>query len=101
MPVKITLYKYLGKWGPFRIKEACEECDIASGILKDMMKNEFKGRAVTYEEKPWLNNWIYCLLRGAWHAPIVMVNGRRFHQFSEKDPIFNREKLKEHVLMKL
>ncbi len=101
MVVKITQYKWAGKWGPFKIKTPCEECDLTTSILKDMMDVEFKGKNVTFEIKPWLDNWIYCLTKVAWHAPIIMVDGKKFHQYSHKDPIFNREKLTKIVLNKL
>lgn len=101
MTVKITQYKWLGKWGPFRIKTPSEECDLTTGILKDMMNREFNGKNIVFEKKPWLDNWIYCLLRGAWHAPIIMVDGKKFHQYSRKHPIFDRKKLTELVSKKL
>ncbi len=98
MPVKITQYKYEGRWGPFKIDEPCRECDVTTGVLKDMMKKELKGLDVVLEIKPWLDNWIYCLSRGAWHAPIIMVDNNKFYQYSEKEPLFNREKLKEAII---
>jgi predicted methyltransferase len=62
-----------------------------------MMENELKGKNVELEVKPWLDNLFYCLVRGAWHAPIIMINGKKFYQFSEKDPLFDRDKLVEQV----
>ncbi len=97
MTVKITQYKWEGNWGPFKITSNCSECDLTIQMLNYLMDTEFKDKDVKFELKPWLNNWIYCLLRGTWHAPIIMVNNKKFHQFSEKDPIFNKEKLVEHV----
>jgi hypothetical protein len=101
MTVKITQFKWAGKWGPFKRDGVCAECDLTTGILKDMMKNEFKNQDVEFLIKPWLDNWIFCLLRGAWHAPIIMVDGKKFYQFSEKKPFFDRKKLEQVVLNKL
>lgn len=101
MTVKIVEYEWAGKKGPFRIKTHCQECDITKAIIKDMLKNEFKGKDVTFEVKPWLDNFFYCLFRLSWHPPIIMVNGRKFHQFSHHDPLFDRKKLAELVLSKL
>jgi predicted methyltransferase len=96
-PIVITQFKWSGKLGPFRIKSSCGQCDLTTTILKSMMEREFKGKNVNLEIKPWLDNLFYCLFRGAWHAPIVMVNGRKFHQYSRNDPMFDRRKLAEAV----
>ena len=65
------------------------------------MADEVKGKNVVFEVKPWLDNLFYCLARGAWHAPIIMVNGKKFYQYSENEPLFDREKLVEMVLKEL
>ena len=96
--VAVTQFKWAGRLGPIRIKTNCEQCDLTTTILQDMMENEFKERNVAFEVKPWLDNIFYCLARGAWHAPIIMVNGKKFYQFSEAEPLFDREKLAERVL---
>ena len=93
----ITQFKWAGKFGPFRIKTDCDQCDLTTTILKDMMENEFAGEDIRFEVKPWLDNFFYCIIRGAWHAPIVMVNGRKFYQFSKKEPLFDREELVKFV----
>ena len=101
MTIKITQYKWAGRLWPFEIKTKCEDCDLTEAVLKNMLKDEFKGEDVKFEVKPWLDNFFYCLFRFAWHAPIIMVNDKKFYQFSEKEPLFDREKLKELVLSKL
>jgi hypothetical protein len=96
--VTVTQYKWAGKLGPFRISKNCDECDLTTSVLQDMTQNEFKARDVRFEVKPWLDNLFYCLARGCWHAPIIMVNGKKFYQYSEKEPLFDREKLAGRVL---
>ncbi len=96
--VTVTQFKWAGALGPFRIKTNCDECDLTTSVLQDMMENEFKDKKVTFEVKPWLDNLLYCLRRRAWHAPIIMVNGRKFYQYSKREPLFDREKLAERVL---
>jgi hypothetical protein len=98
MVVTITLYKWAGKKCGIKIKSECSECGVTKSMIESMLKKEFKGEDVEFEVKPWLDNLFYCLFRGCWHAPIVMVDGRKFHQFSEKKPFFDRAKLAEHVL---
>jgi predicted methyltransferase len=97
MVVEITQFKWAGKKWFFEIKSNCEECDLTTATLKDMMKKEFKGKNVKLDVKPWLDNFFYCLFRGTWHAPIIMINGKKFHQHSKKDPFFNRRKLEKSV----
>ncbi|MDY6861652.1 MAG: hypothetical protein SV062_01520 [Thermodesulfobacteriota bacterium] len=63
-----------------------------------MMENEFKNKNVTLEVKPWLDNFFYCIVRGDWHAPIIMVNGKKFYQYHEKEPFFDRKKLASFVM---
>lgn len=101
MTVKIIEYEWAGKKWFFKIKTHCKECDLTSAILKSMMQKEFKGKDVSFEVKPGLNNVFYCLFRGAWHPPIIMVDGRKFHQFSEKNPLLNRKELANYVLQRL
>jgi len=101
MTVNITQYKWAGKLGPFEIKTKCDECDITSSILEDMLEKDFKDKDVIIEIKPWLNNFFYCFIRLAWHAPLILVDGKKFHQFNTKNPIFDRKKLKELVYKKL
>ena len=101
MTIIITQYKWAGRLWPFKIKTGCEECDLTEASLKNMLKNEFKGKDVKFEVKSWLDNFFYCLFRFAWHAPIIMVNDKKFYQFSEKEHLFDREKLKELVLSRL
>ena len=72
-PVTVTQYKWAGKLGPLRIKTNCDECDLTTATLEDMMNNEFEGKNVTFEVKPWLDNLFYCLARACWHAPIIMM----------------------------
>ena len=100
-PVNITQFKWAGRFGPVRIKTQCDQCDFTTSILQDMMGNEFKGKPVRFEVKPWLDNLFYCLGRGTWHAPIIMVNGKKFYQFSEKEPLFDRDRLAEQVKKEL
>ena len=97
-PVIVTQFKWAGTFGPFHIKTSCDECELTTGILQDIMADELKNKNVAFEVKPWLDNLFYCLLRGTWHAPIIMVNGKKFYQYRENEPLFDRGKLVERVL---
>lgn len=92
-PIVITNFKWAGKLGPIEIKSPCNECDVTTSMLTKMIEENFKDKNVVLTVKPWLNNILYCLARGAWHAPIIIVHGKKFFQFSEKKPYFERNKL--------
>jgi len=79
-PVRITIYRWEGRWGPFRIQVPCGECALTGDIVQDTVEKELKGIPVVVESHPWLDHWWRPLLRGGWHAPIVLVDGRVISQ---------------------
>jgi len=93
MTVTITFYEWAGKKLFFKIKTVCQDCNLHKAIIESMMKKEFKGMDVRFEVKPWLDNFFTCLFHGAWHAPIIFVDGHKFYQFSHKKPMFDQKKL--------
>ena len=78
--VRISYYRWEGRFLFFRIKERCRECDMTYAVLQQLLADVFQDKPVSLDIKPWLDNWWKILWRGAWHAPIVMVNGRVFSQ---------------------
>lgn len=75
-PIKITLYKWAGSWGPFKVNIPCGECTLTKDILTDTFANELAEVPVELEVKDWLSHWWEPLKRGAWHAPILLVEGK-------------------------
>lgn len=75
-PIKITLYRWAGKWGPFKVNIPCGECALTSDVIKDTIETELAGVPVELETLDWLSNWWKPLFKGGWHAPIVMVEGK-------------------------
>ena len=75
-PVKVTLYRWAGAWGPFKVKIPCGECSLTSDVIKDTFEHELEGVPVQLDVREWLNEWWRPLAKGGWHAPIVMVEGR-------------------------
>jgi glutaredoxin len=73
--IKITVYRWGGEWGPFRVKIPCGECTLTQDIIQSTLDNELKPYDVEVETLDWLSHWWEPLLKGGWHAPIVMVNG--------------------------
>ncbi|HAT1722157.1 TPA: glutaredoxin [Legionella pneumophila] len=80
MSVKITLYRWEGQYGPFKIKVPCGECSLTKDIILDAIATDLKDIPVELDIHAWLNEWWKPLLKGAWHAPIVLVEGKVISQ---------------------
>jgi len=78
--VTITVFRWAGAWGPFQVKIPCGECALTLDIIQDTLANELAGIEVQLEIHDWLSEWWKPLLKGGWHAPIVMVNGKVISQ---------------------
>ena len=78
--VKITLFRWAGSWGPFKVNIPCGECAMTEDVIHDVLNNELAGVPVDLEIKDWLSFWWQPLVKGGWHAPIVMVENRVIFQ---------------------
>ncbi len=92
--VKVTVYRWAGEWGPFKITIPCGECSLTMDIVKDTLQNELSGIPCELEERKWLNEWWKPLLHGAIHAPIVLVENKVIGQGSA----LNRGILTEKII---
>ncbi len=80
-PVRLTLYKWAGQWGPFKVRIPCGECALTEDVIEDTLANELANAKVEFIVKEWLSNWWEPLFaNGGWHAPIVQVERRRISQ---------------------
>ncbi|AUI86222.1 glutaredoxin [Vibrio azureus] len=79
-PIKITLYRWAGSWGPFNVNIPCGECTLTKDILEDTFRTELAGIPIELEVKDWLSCWWEPLKLGAWHAPIVVVENKVISQ---------------------
>lgn len=73
--VSITVFRWAGAWGPFKVKVPCGECALTLDIIQDTLANELAGIGIELDIRDWLSEWWRPLIKGGWHAPIVMVNG--------------------------
>ncbi|NOQ49919.1 MAG: glutaredoxin [Nitrosomonadaceae bacterium] len=73
--VKITVFKWAGSWGPFKITIPCGECSLTRDVIQDTIQNELAGIPIDLDIRDWLSEWWKPLIKGGWHAPIVMVDG--------------------------
>lgn len=79
-PIKITIYRWAGRWGPFKVNIPCGECALTADIVRDVAETELAGIPVEIETLDWLSNWWKPVLKGGWHAPIVLVEGKIISQ---------------------
>lgn len=79
-PVNITVFRWAGAWGPFKVKIPCGECSLTRDIIQDCIDTDLAGIEVNLELRDWLSEWWKPLPRGGWHAPIVLVNGKLISQ---------------------
>ncbi len=78
--VKITVYRWAGAWGPFKVSIPCGECALSHDVILDTMEHELSGLEVELELKDWLSHWWKPILKGGWHAPIILVDGKVISQ---------------------
>jgi glutaredoxin len=74
--INITVYRWAGAWGPFKVTIPCGECSLTKDVILDTVENELDGVAVELDMRDWLTEWWRPLLKGGWHAPIVLVEGK-------------------------
>ncbi len=78
--VVLTLYRWAGSWGPFKVNIPCGECSLTVDVIEDTLATELQGIPVELEIREWLSEWWKPLPKGGWHAPIVMVDGKLVSQ---------------------
>lgn len=78
----IVIYRYTGRQWFFRVPSAwCRECDALVAVVEQAIRELGIERAVDLKIRPWwIFWWLPLLAHGAWHAPILVVNGRVFSQ---------------------
>ncbi len=75
-PINITVFRWAGAWGPFKVSIPCGECALTKDIIQDCIDTDLAGIQVELDMRDWLTEWWKPLPKGGWHAPIVLVNGK-------------------------
>lgn len=97
-PVQVTLYRWAGKWGPFKVKIPCGECALTKDVLLDTFETDLAGIPVELDVRDWLTEWYKPLPKGGWHAPIVLVEGKIISQgYALNRGILTEAIIKAHV----
>ncbi|MCY4313193.1 MAG: glutaredoxin, partial [Gammaproteobacteria bacterium] len=56
-PVNITVFRWAGAWGPFKVKIPCGECSLTKDIIQDCIDSDLQGLDVELELRDWLTEW--------------------------------------------
>jgi len=94
-PVKIVIYPFTGWHGLLYVPKAfCEECDLTTDLIKTTVEELGIKNKVKLVFRPWFLWWWIPIWKGAWHAPIVIINGSVLSQgiVPSKDKLIERLK---------
>ncbi len=74
----ITVYRITGRQLFFSVAGSiCEECDLTvSAVNRAVHELGADGIRIKVDVRPWLNNLIRALSKGAYHPPVVLVDGK-------------------------
>lgn len=78
----ITIYRFTGRQGFFSIpKKWCEECDLLISMVKQTVEELGIESKTKITVRPWFLWWWQPLFAHfAWHAPILVINGKLISQ---------------------
>lgn len=97
-PVRVTLYRWAGKWGPFKVKIPCGECALTKDVLLDTFETDLAGIPIELDVRDWLTEWYKPLPKGGWHAPIVLVEDKIISQgYALNRGVLTEAVIKEYV----
>ena len=48
-PITITVFRWAGAWGPFKVNIPCGECSLTRDIIHDCMETDLAGIDVTLD----------------------------------------------------
>jgi len=79
-PIRITVFRWAGAWGPFKVNIPCGECALTKDVIQDTIDTELAGVPVEVDLRDWLTEWWKPLAKGGWHAPIIIVEDKMISQ---------------------
>jgi hypothetical protein len=74
----VTVYYITGKQlGPLTVPgNWCAECDLTVRAVEAALLEVDPDCDLTFVAKPWMRHAIPALLKGGWHPPVVVVDGK-------------------------
>jgi len=82
MKEDVVVYYITGRQlGPLSVPPSwCEECDLTVRAVKSALRELDPDGILSVAVRPWLRHALAVLSKGAWHAPIVIIDGGIFSQ---------------------
>lgn len=79
-PITIKVFRWAGKFGPLKVSIPCGECMLTKNIIEDCLSHELRHIPAKVIYRDWLSEWYKPLLKGGWHAPIILVENKIISQ---------------------
>jgi hypothetical protein len=78
MAEDVTVYYITGKQlGPLSVPDSwCEECDLTVRAVQSSLREADPDGVLSFDAKPWMRHAVPALLKGGWHPPVVMIDGK-------------------------
>jgi hypothetical protein len=91
----IVVYYITGRQiGPLSIPHTwCEECDVTVRTVRSVIEEVDPDQTLTFAAKPWLRHAVPALAIGAWHPPVVVIEGVIFSQGLVPDEFALRDRI--------
>ena len=79
-PINITVYRWAGAWGPFRVNIPCGECSLTGDIIRHCLQTDLAGIDVELVVRDWLTEWWRPSEARRCKCAIVLVNDKVISQ---------------------
>jgi hypothetical protein len=97
IPLEITIYPIAGKQLWFHVPDSfCRERDLTIHMVEKVVGDLDDPSLVRVRVRPWLHHLPEAIWRGAWHPPVVSVNGKLFSQGVVPDAEALRQEIEEY-----
>jgi hypothetical protein len=95
MKPDILVYYITGRQlGPLSIPQSwCEECDLTVRAVRSVLEELDPEKTLDVAVKPWLRHALQALAVGAWHAPVVIIDGEILSQGVVPNEVALRERI--------
>ena len=82
MSEDVTVFYITGRQlGPISVPDSwCEECDLTVRAVQSALAEVDPEGSLSFRAKPWMRHAVPALLKGGWHPPVVVIDGKVYSQ---------------------